>query len=94
MRSYRESESYLSLHRETVKQLGNLLEVDMNNHDLTKSRVVQIALGFLWHCGSERERSDELSHMKEVVLDCIHAGHLKIEDHHPEHEKCWMCGHP
>ena len=87
MRSYRESESYLSLHREIVKQVGNLLEVDMDDHDLTKSRVVQIALGFLWHWDGERERSDELSHMKEVALDCIHAGHLEIENHHPEHEK-------
>ena len=79
MRSYRESESYLSLHHEIVKQVGNLLEVDMNDHDLTKSRVVQIASGFLWYWGGERE-SDELSHMKEVALDCIHPGHLEIED--------------
>ena len=25
--------------------------------------------------------------MKEVALDCIHAGHLEKENHHPEHEK-------
>ena len=49
IRSYRKSESNLSLHREIVKQVGNLLEMDMNDQDLTKSRVVQIALGFLWH---------------------------------------------
>ena len=87
MRSYRESNSYLSLHRGIVKEVGKLLGVDMNDHDLTKSRAVQIALGFLWHWDGEREGSEELSCLKETALDCIHAGHLEVENHHPEHEK-------
>ena len=25
--------------------------------------------------------------MKKLALDTVHAGHLEVEDHHPEHEK-------
>ena len=87
IKSYIESERYLSLHRDLVKEVGYLLGIDMMDHDVTKSRVVQIALGFLWHWPGEREGSQPLSNMKELALDCVHAGHLEVENHHPEHEK-------
>ena len=25
--------------------------------------------------------------MKKLALDAVHAGHLEVENHHPEHEK-------
>ena len=62
-----------------VRRVGELLDVDMDDHDLSKSRIVQIALGFLWHWPSAREVNDQLSHMKKLALDAVHAGHLEVE---------------
>ena len=84
LKSFRDSNDYLTMHRLIVRQVGHLLNIDMDDHDLTKSRIVQIALGFLWHWSGENDQS---SHMKKLALDTVHAGHLEVEDHHPEHEK-------
>ena len=86
IKSYHDSNSYLTTHRRIVRRVGELLDVDMDDHDLSKSRIVQIALGFLWHWPSAREVNDQLSHMKKLALDAVHAGHLEVENHHPEHE--------
>ena len=86
-KSFRESRDYFIMHRLIVRRVGRLLDVDMDDHDLTKSRIVQIALGFLWHWPGENERS---SQMKKLALDSVHAGHLEVEDHHPEHETTGM----
>ena len=86
IKSYHDINSYLTTHRGIVRRVGELLDVDMDDHDLSKSRIVQIALGFLWHWPSAREVNDQLSHMKKLALDAVHAGHLEVEDHHPEHE--------
>ena len=71
------------------RRVGELLDVDMDDHDLStgKSRIVQIALRFLWHWPSARQENEQLSHMKKIALDAVHAGHLEMENHHPEHEK-------
>ena len=87
MKNYKESNSYLSLHGDIVKEVVKLLGVFMNNHDLTKSRVAQIALGFLWQWVREQVGSEKLSGMKETELDCISAGYLEVENHHTKHEK-------
>ena len=84
MKSYQDSEKYLTFHRDLVKAVGKLLGIDMEDHDVTKSRIVQIALGFLWHWPGKREDNEQ---MKKLALDTVHAGHLEIENHHPEHEK-------
>ena len=91
MRSYRESNSYLSLYRDIVKEEGKLLGADMNDHDLTESRVVQIALGFLWHWVGEQEGSEELSYMTEAALDS--CGTVESRKNHPEHEKANLSFH-
>ena len=72
---------------ESRKKTSKWFNIDMDDHDLTKSRIVQISLGFLWHWSSENVQS---SHMKKLALDTVHAGHLEVEDHHPEHEKMGM----
>ena len=86
MKSYHDSNSYLTTHRRIVRRVGKLLDVDMDDHDLSKFRIVQVALGFLWHWPSAREVNEQLSHMKKLALDAVHAGHLEVENHHPEHE--------
>ena len=64
IKNYLDSNSYLATHRRIVRRVGELLEVDMDDHDLGKSRIV-----------------------KKLALDAVHAGHLEVENHHPEHEK-------
>ena len=90
VKSYLDSNSYLTEHRRIVRRVGQLLDVDMDNHDLSKSRIVQIALGFLWHWPGERENSDQISNTMELALDAVHAGHLEFENHHPEHATAGM----
>ena len=87
IKSYQDSNSYLTTQHHIVRRVGELLDVDMDDHDLSKSRTVQIALGFLWHWPSARQDNGQLSHMKKLALDAVHAGHLKVENRHPEHEK-------
>ena len=87
IKSYQDSNSYLTTHRRIVRRGGEILDVDMDDHDLSKSRIVQIALGFLWHWPSARQENEQLSRMKKLALDAVHAGHLEVENHHPEHEK-------
>ena len=84
LRSFRDSYDYLTMHPLIVRRVGHLLNINMDDHDLTKSRIVQIALGFLWHWSA---KNDQSSHMKKLSLDTVHVGHLEVEDHHPEHEK-------
>ena len=88
LKSFRDSNDYLTMHRLIVRRVGHL-NIDMDDHDLTKSRIVQIALGFLWHWSGENDQS---SHMKKLALDTVHAGHLEVENHHPEYVKKWGWG--
>ena len=85
MKSYRDGVDYLSIHRQTVRAVGKLVDIDMNDHDLTKTRIVQIALGFLWHWPGERELHE--IELKDAANDTVRAGHLELENHHPEFEQ-------
>ena len=58
VKSHRESNCYLAIHRRIVRRVEQLLGVDMKDHDLSKSRIVQIALGFLWHWPADRAETD------------------------------------
>ena len=81
--SCRDSEKYLSIHRGCVRRVGKILGIDMEDHDLTKSRIVQVALGYMWHwSGDGAMRSESL--MK-LASEAIKAGHLERENHHPEY---------
>lgn len=78
--SFIASYSYLTLHRHVVKEVGSMLGVDMVDHDLSKSRIVQIALGYLWHWTGD----SHVEELKALAMDAVRAGHLEVEDHHPE----------
>ena len=82
--SYKEAMGYFLVHRGTVIEVGKLLDIDMNDHDVTKTHIVQIAPGFLWHWPGDRTPSE--SQLMGLALDTIRAGHLEIENHHPEFE--------
>ena len=84
IKSYREAMQYFSIHRGTVMAVGKLLDINMNDHDLTKTCLVQTALGFLWHWPGDRT-ADE-SQLTDLAVDAIRAGHLEAEDHHPKFE--------
>ena len=80
--SCRESEKYLSIHRACVRRVGRVLGVDMEDHDITKTRIVQVALGYMWHwTGDKSMRTESLM---QLARDAIKAGHLELENHHPE----------
>ena len=75
------SKSYLIEHRAMVRGCGRLLGVDMENHDLTKSRIVQIALGYAWHFEGVQTKL-----LVDAAKSAIVMGHCEREDHHPEWE--------
>ena len=80
--SCRESERYHSIHRKCVRRVGKVLGVDMEDHDLTKTRIVQIALGYMWHWAGDKSLRSET--LMELASDAIKAGHLELENHHPQ----------
>ena len=83
--SYQISYEYLTVHRQCVREVGRILSVDMEDHDLTKSRIVQMALGYLWHWNGSKTESD--LQLNELAMDAIRAGHLEVENHHPEYKR-------
>lgn len=80
--AWRASEEALREHRKLVLKLGQLLHEDMFDHDMTKTSLVRVALGVMWHYKSDKGVLPEEYRMK--ALACVHAGHLELEDHHPE----------
>ena len=84
IKSYREAMQNFSIHRGTVMAVGKLLDINMNDHDLTKMHLVQIALGLLWHWPGDR--TAEESQLTDLAMDAIRVGHLEVQDHHPEFE--------
>ena len=75
------SKSYLIEHRAMVRECGRLLGVNMENHDLTKTRIVQIALGYVWHFEGVHTKL-----LVDAAKSTITMGHCEREDHHPEWE--------
>ena len=73
---------YQNTHRKYVIAVGKALDISMTSHDLTKTRMVQVALGYLYHWRFDMEvHNDTLVNLaKEVVQEC----HTKLEPHHPE----------
>ena len=85
--SCRASDWYLTVHRNCVRALGRALDVDMEDHDLTKTRIVQVALGYLWHWVGEARDERVL----QLAGDAVKAGHLELENHHPEYDGSVDC---
>ena len=86
IKSYHDSNSYLTTHSCIVKRVGELMDVDMDDHDLSKSRIVQIALGIPMALAPVLERW-----MISYLIWRNSPWMLFMQDtgggnHHPEHE--------
>ena len=79
---YRKSASYLYIHRAYVLAVGRALGIDMQDHDLSKTNILILALGFLWHWGvTQIPRSNRVV---ECATQTVLIGHLQFENHHPQ----------
>ena len=84
-KAYTASQDYLILHRRYVRKAGSLLGVDMECHDLSKTRLLSTALALLFHFEEERTQSDpHEKNLNQLAWDAVRAGHLELENHHPE----------
>ena len=72
--------SYLELHRAIVRRVADAIGRNMDDHDLTKTRIIQVALGYRWHWDGV-QKNDILNSADLAIM----AGHTKLEDHHPEY---------
>ena len=84
-----ESGDYLQKHRLIARCVGSALAIDMRDHDLSKSRLIQVALAYCWHWPewAINAKCDELTCL---AMTLVKRGHCEKEDHHPEYE---MAGH-
>ena len=82
----KEALHYHALHRCIVRRVGHLNEVDMDDHDLTKSRIVHVALAYAHHWRDIPHDQRLLS----LAMKAIVGGHSECEDHHPEFEEAEM----
>ena len=82
--SFRANYEYLTVHRRYVREVGRILSIDMDDHDLTKTRLVQLALGYMWHWTETKHEND--LQLDQLAIDVIKAGHLELETHHPEYK--------
>ena len=87
--SLNESVKYLTTHRDCVRRVGRVLKVDMEDHDLTKTRLVQLALGYMWHYTGDKSNRNPI--LMDLARDAISAGHLEMENHHPEYKGHLEC---
>ena len=72
---------YHTLHRIIVRRVGAVTGVDMDDHDLSKSRIVHVALA-LWH---HWQGNDPCPLLLELAKKCVRAGHCEVENHHLEY---------
>ena len=75
--------SYHTLHRALVRKVGRLNQINMDDRDLSKSRIVHVALAYSFHWG-DTPRDNNL---KKLAQSAIEAGHTSYEDHHPQYEE-------
>ena len=80
-KSYQEAEEYFKRHRHLVRCSGLILGIDMEDHDLTKTKLFHYAIGYLWHWSAEQS-----TQMKDLAWKVVREQHLTQEDHHPEFE--------
>ena len=73
---------YNMLHRCIVRRVGDINHVDMDDHDLSKSRIVQVALAYWHHWGEPRNER-----LIDAAANAVRGGHCELEDHHPEFEQ-------
>jgi hypothetical protein len=78
--AFTESRRYHTKHRELVRKIGKVLQVDMDSHNLTKSTLVHYALGYMWFWPQEHDPATR--DLAEMVMK---EHHRKREDHYCEY---------
>ena len=74
---------YHALHRALVRKVGRLYEIIMNDHDLSKSRIVHVALAYSFHWDdTPRDKG-----LQKLAQTAIESGHMSCEDHHRLYEE-------
>ena len=81
--AYGDALAYFEKHRQLVRCAGQLLGIDMDNHDLTKTTIFHHALGYLFHWPEKEGQDDE---MKALAWKIVRERHQNQEDHHPEYQ--------
>ena len=79
--AYYDALDYFKLHRKIVRCVGEALDVNMDDHDLSKTTLFQYALGYLFHWRGEHEDG-----LKTLAWEVVNKRHLEKEDHHPEYK--------
>ena len=79
-KSYADSFDYLTRHRHIVRRVGEALSIPMEDHDLTKTTLVSIALAGVHHWTGPTP-PHPASMAQDVILHC----HCELESHHPQH---------
>ena len=72
---------YFTMHRRCVIQTAKLFGVDMMDHDLNKTRLIQIAIGRIYHW-PDIKSNPRNNKLDKLARKAIFYGHLK--DHHPK----------
>ena len=67
---------YHTLHRALVRKVGRLNQIDMDDHDLSKSRIVHVALAYSYHWDDTPQDDD----LKKLASTAIEAGHTSYEE--------------
>ena len=73
---------YHTLHRCVVQRVGAINQVDMDDHDLSKSRLVHVALAYWCHWNGAQDQK-----LLKAAKLAVRGGHCEVEDHHPEYER-------
>ena len=75
---------YFVMHRRCVIQTAKLFDVDMMDHDLNKTRLIQIAFGRVYHWTDLKSLEEDPwdNPLDNLGRKAIFYGHLK--DHHPK----------
>ena len=58
---------YHTLHRALVRKVGRLNQIDMDDHDLSKSRIVHVALAYSFHW-DDTPRDDDLKKLASTAI--------------------------
>ena len=77
-----ECRRYQMTHRKYVVAIGDALGISMQSHDLTKTRLVECALAYLWHWRSGN--GPHQSTLYNIALDVVKHCHTELESHHPQ----------
>ena len=87
-RSWREAaelcHEHTVAHRKYVYRLGDIFEMDVDGHDLTKTWLIQIAMGWFFHLPDDKVDGSWLEHYwRNVASDVIAMWHYQREDYSP-----------